>query len=280
MRSVAAIFSPLIEKRERVSNQLIHIADWLPTFASAAGIDIDGFIDGENMWNVLSEDLPSPRKELLVHLDPESPPYMAYISDMVVSGSTHRFKIVNGTTFDGLYDEWLSPPIDQSQTNSNFGKNYSAAILTSATGQVLSKYSNIHQEFVEQFRSDAQITCNGHTPPKSNSILACNALISPCLFDILNDPCETTNLASLFPKIVKQLQVKLDYYRRIAQPPRNKPANSQLDPSNFNGTWTWWDTNEDRVSTKSLGDYNYSSIRILVCALTFIYAYSHLFANR
>lgn len=37
MRCAAAIWSPLIKKPQRVSGQLMHISDWLPTFFSAAG---------------------------------------------------------------------------------------------------------------------------------------------------------------------------------------------------------------------------------------------------
>lgn len=37
VRGVAAIWSPFIKKSKRVSNQLMSIADWLPTLLSAAG---------------------------------------------------------------------------------------------------------------------------------------------------------------------------------------------------------------------------------------------------
>jgi arylsulfatase A-like enzyme len=37
VRGVAALWSPLLHSTQRVSNQLMHIADWLPTFYSAAG---------------------------------------------------------------------------------------------------------------------------------------------------------------------------------------------------------------------------------------------------
>lgn len=36
VRSAGAIWSPLLQSRERTSNQLFHISDWLPTF----GLDI------------------------------------------------------------------------------------------------------------------------------------------------------------------------------------------------------------------------------------------------
>lgn len=37
MRNIAAIWSPLIKNPKRVSNNLMHISDWLPTLFSAAG---------------------------------------------------------------------------------------------------------------------------------------------------------------------------------------------------------------------------------------------------
>lgn len=37
VRGVAAVWSPLLRSTQRVSNQLMHIADWLPTFYAAAG---------------------------------------------------------------------------------------------------------------------------------------------------------------------------------------------------------------------------------------------------
>ncbi|KAM7310768.1 putative arylsulfatase B [Ixodes scapularis] len=37
LRTTAFIWSPLLEKSRRVSNQMMHIADWLPTLYSAAG---------------------------------------------------------------------------------------------------------------------------------------------------------------------------------------------------------------------------------------------------
>lgn len=36
-RNVAAIWSPLIKKPQRVANNYMHISDWLPTFFTAAG---------------------------------------------------------------------------------------------------------------------------------------------------------------------------------------------------------------------------------------------------
>jgi arylsulfatase A-like enzyme len=36
-RTVALMWSKALQKKKRVSNQLMHISDWLPTLYSAAG---------------------------------------------------------------------------------------------------------------------------------------------------------------------------------------------------------------------------------------------------
>lgn len=218
---------------------------------------MDGPIDGKNVWSALSHDLPSPRREVLCHHD-ATVPYMAYISD--------KYKIVSGSTYKGLYDRWLSDPIDPLEQNLTFGDQYGEAILTSNAGHALLKYAiqnkeendiglnsvTISGDEVNEIRTQAQITCNGFTPPSNDSTEACHPITSPCLFDILSDPCETTNLASQLPDVLARLQSKLDYYGSIAKPTRNKPGDPKSNPENFNGTWTWWF--DELNSTANSGD--------------------------
>nr|CAD7586143.1 unnamed protein product [Timema genevievae] len=47
VRGVAAVWSPLLAKTQRVSNQMMHMSDWLPTLYSAAGTSLitDGSLD-------------------------------------------------------------------------------------------------------------------------------------------------------------------------------------------------------------------------------------------
>lgn len=226
---------------------MIHISDWLPTFAKVAGVNVDGPIDGKNVWNALSYNLPSPRREVLSHHD-EAVPYMAYISD--------NFKLVSGSTYNGYYDRWLSYPNDLSQENDNFRDYYGEAILKSNAGQAFLKYSTTNKnqsqnypeigsepittDEINEIRLQAKVSCNGYTPPTNSSVKSCNAIEAPCLFDIHNDPCETTNLAQRFPDVVNKLKAKLSYYGRIAKPIRNKPGDTRADPANFDGIWTWW----------------------------------------
>ena len=72
MRGAGFVWSPLLEKRSRVSKQMMNIEDWLPTLYSAAGgaeSDLPPVLDGNDMWKALSEDLPSPRNLILHNID-------------------------------------------------------------------------------------------------------------------------------------------------------------------------------------------------------------------
>ena len=73
MRGVAFIHSPLLVDTKRVSNDVMHVSDWLPTLYHAAGGDLDDMkikLDGYNMWNTISLSEPSPRKEVVHNIDP------------------------------------------------------------------------------------------------------------------------------------------------------------------------------------------------------------------
>lgn len=224
---------------------MIHISDWLPTFAKLAGFDVKGHIDGKNVWSTLSQNKGSPRKEVLCHHDMLAP-YMSYING--------NYKYVNGTTYDGKYDEWLSSKSNSSEENNIFGENYAQAVLSSDAGQALFKYSfsNIESEGneigyrgmtiteINELRRSSEITCNGFERPAKDSPYYCNATVSPCLFDLSTDPCEMRNLANERPDILAKLQDRVNYFGKIAKEPRNKPSDPRSDPANFGGIWTWW----------------------------------------
>lgn len=56
IRSAAFIYSPLLVQASRVSIDLIHITDWLPTLFSAANGDLgllDPDLDGIDQWSSL-----------------------------------------------------------------------------------------------------------------------------------------------------------------------------------------------------------------------------------
>ena len=73
IRGVGFVHSPLLSTKGRVSMDLMHVTDWLPTLYSAAGGDIHNLtkIDGFDMWQtLLSGSTDSPRAEILHNIDP------------------------------------------------------------------------------------------------------------------------------------------------------------------------------------------------------------------
>lgn len=245
VRSAAAIWSTTLQSRQRVSNQMIHITDWLPTFAKLAGANVRKSIDGKNIWSALSLNKGSPRKNLLCHHDILTP-YMSYISD--------NYKYVSGTTYNGQYDDWLSSNSDESEENDVFRRTYAQAILASDVGQALYKYSFAKNESnkneigiqgitipeINELRRISKITCKNVTKPSIDSPFYCNATVSPCLFDLNKDPCEIRNLAHERPDILARLKEKVDFYGKIAKKPRNQPSDPRADPGHYGGIWTWW----------------------------------------
>lgn len=226
---------------------MIHITDWLPTFAKLAGANVKKTIDGKNIWSALSLNKGSPRKNLLCHHDILTP-YMSYISD--------NYKYVSGTTYNGQYDDWLSSNSDASEENDVFGRTYAQSILASDVGQALYKYSSNKNENesnkneirnegitiseINELRRISKITCKNVTKPSIDSPFYCNATISPCLFDLNNDPCEIRNLANERPVILARLKEKVDFYGKIAKKARNQPSDPRADPGHYGGIWTWW----------------------------------------
>lgn len=106
LRGAGLIWSPLLKNRQSVSDQTIHIADWLPTLLYAAGGDVSALrnIDGINMWNVLSDNTLSKRTEVLHNID-------------IIWGSSSimvdKWKLVVGTNYNGLWDGWYGPEGDR-----------------------------------------------------------------------------------------------------------------------------------------------------------------------
>lgn len=58
-------------KQKYVSENLIHLTDFLPTFYTLAGGNIAdlGKIDGINQWQTLSENTPTNRDEILLNIN-------------------------------------------------------------------------------------------------------------------------------------------------------------------------------------------------------------------
>lgn len=151
-----------------------------------------------------------------------------------------NWKFVNGTTMDGIYDKYLG----EIQELSMLPDSYSKLVLSSRVGKALaepnaskSQKINLTLAKIQNLRKKAQISCN----EANNPIEPCNPLKSPCLFDIIADPCERKNLAKLFPETVRKLTQRMNDLVRTAAPARRIPfSDPECDPNKHKGSWDWW----------------------------------------
>lgn len=66
-------------------------------------------------------------------------------------------------------------------------------------------------------------------------------LIKVALYNITADPTEHNDLSQKFPDVLKKLQERLEFYKKTAVPPLNKPVDIQAwVVAKKNGIWTPW----------------------------------------
>ena len=73
VRAAGFIYSPMLLKDSRVSHDLMHATDWLPTLLNLIGEQnqiAKRKIDGFDMWKTFQDKEESPRTEVLINIDP------------------------------------------------------------------------------------------------------------------------------------------------------------------------------------------------------------------
>ncbi|CAG9762955.1 unnamed protein product [Ceutorhynchus assimilis] len=245
-RNVAVMWSPLIKNLKRVSNNLMHITDWLPTLISAAGLDtkLPSNLDGLDQWKSISEGQESPRSEILYNID-EVFNFGAYRQGI--------WKYLYGTTFNGEHDQWYGSIGKDPTYKYNLDKVLESPVAVALTA--LATYKQIQDKNnltvlntidIQRLRSEATITCN------KSKIIKCQPQIKPCLFNLADDPCEMLNLASQRPFILKNLQLEIEKFKKSARTPINKPRDINADPAKHNGTWIPWQSIPENYGKKEL----------------------------
>ncbi|KAL1485794.1 hypothetical protein MTO96_031744 [Rhipicephalus appendiculatus] len=222
-RAAAFVWSPLLVRRRQVNNELMHITDWLPTFYSLAGGDAAKMadLDGFDMWRSLSYGLPSPREELLYNYD------YTFANSAALRNS--RYKLVLDAT--GVFADRYNIP-----GGSRLGHDLDSLVAQSIVASVLRDfYKTKNLNFPESWRQKATLTC-GEVASANFSSDA-----SVYLFDVVADPCELNNLASMLPNVVASLEKRLEVFAAAALPVRNiVTIDSKSFPENHEGTWAPW----------------------------------------
>lgn len=248
VRGAGLIWSPLISDSARgVSNQMIHIQDWLPTLLKAVGVEnpsyLTGDIDGMDMWDVIRLGHKSPRTEMLHNIDDQ------YGNEAVRVGP---WKLLHGTTYNGQWDGWYGPSGRKNAQKSVSSRKVFDKARTSIAGRAISdlKMFTIDLTKVSEIFKLSQVQCN-ETMELRKRKGSCSLISGEyCLFNVEEDPCEFNNRANELPEKVEELKNVLRKYRMSAVPIRNKPKESKGLPIHWNYTWTnWVDLNQETSET-------------------------------
>lgn len=63
-----------------------------------------------------------------------------------------------------------------------------------------------------------------------------------CLFDLENDPTETTDVKENNTDVLTFLKGELERYRTMLVPQKNKQPDARADPKYCNGAWFTWES--------------------------------------
>lgn len=244
----ACIYSPLIKSPNRVSNDFMYVSDVLATLAGVANIKIDdNSLDSINLWETISSGAPSGRKEVLYNIE-NVRGYSALVHDgwKLVNGSEN---INNSNWFgrSGLEDVVVS------------FKSYAKDVVESEASRSL---PTLNLESVKRMRDEATVKCNAGTRTTE-----CNPLVAPCVFNIIDDPCETNNLADSHPAKLDFLVSRLNKHIDEIYTNQRKPSDPKCDPKNFNYTWTWWQ--DEEIEDNGGNVYVYVSCLVVLAAVSF-----------
>ncbi|XP_042144456.1 arylsulfatase I-like [Ixodes scapularis] len=225
VRGTAFLWSRRLKNTKRVSNQLMHISDWLPTLYSSAGGNVSdlGNIDGVDMWDSLSASHKSQRDMVVLNIN------------SVLNYSAIRvgdYKLIEGRFNKSLYDQRFETvggkrPLDDLEALMN------ECVAASALRDL---YKPEPLQFSPYWRAEAKINCSNE--PSSVDIHQDTFY----LFNIKEDPCETNNLVCEKTEAGKLNELKklLADLKKEEAKPLNKPADPAAYPECHNGIWDHW----------------------------------------
>ena len=255
--------------RGTINHELYSLVDWYPTIVEGiANISLSEAmipkypyqapprpLDGMNVWESLSTGVVSPRQEVLINLCPTTcfPSGACNIPGMGAI-RVGQYKLIHGHV--GVYYAPEAPT----------GTNVSTAFCGPRDGssQPDSFPLNTSAKLSPPFCPAGWVPPVGSTTPiiPPPDVQSCHDAegnpVTPCridgsdyltggtwLFDVVNDPFETNNIAAQNPTIVQQLLAKLMAFNATKIPQSNSPQDPASNPAKFGGVWTPWRGNPD-----------------------------------
>ncbi|XP_049860288.1 arylsulfatase B-like isoform X1 [Schistocerca gregaria] len=231
VRGVAAVWSPLLENTPRVSNQLMHITDWLPTLYAAAGGNASSLpedLDGVNAWPQLVTGFGSPRSELLINVDEVVGNAAIRLDDWkLVRGRQNSASDTGYQGSTGREDAGYTPVYTPEQ------------VLSSATGRAISSAlgNSTPAEVMLRLRAEATVSCPDR--PQQPRCAVVNGS-DVCVFNVSRDPCEAGDGAAS-EAVLSMLLERLEALSQPMLPQQDSTTYPGLaDPRRWNNTWVPW----------------------------------------
>lgn len=180
------------DRRGKSADQLMHISDWYATFTTMAGLDpsdkwvdpnttLTHDIDGVNVWPAISQGASAKTREWL----PTT--HKSLLWDQTHLDGGHMWKLVqgnetqamrfyaNGSTYDDPHNPCLTPVFKTFDCVNSVGQKGGGG-------------------------RDSCVVCTDE---------------SPCLYDVMNDPSETMNVANdpKYAEILQTMKEKLETFK-------------------------------------------------------------------
>ncbi|XP_047111614.1 arylsulfatase B-like [Schistocerca piceifrons] len=252
VRGATMVWSPLFSSAPRVSNQMMHIVDWLPTLYSAAGANASSLptdLDGVDMWDALVSGGESPRTEILLNRNDDDGYAAVRVGDWkLVKGKQYNTADTGYHGASGTEDGSSTPAYNTEQ------------LAGSLAGLAVSRLSGAAapSDVMLRLRAEATVSCPdrpqtpGCVPVSENDT---------CVFNVARDPCEQ-GASSDSPEVLTMLLERLDALSDPMLPVQDLYIEPELAmPSRWNNTWVpWTDCVEDpsyiacNVDTPASGD--------------------------
>ncbi|XP_053603795.1 arylsulfatase J-like isoform X2 [Plodia interpunctella] len=204
----------------------MHAVDWLPTLLRAVGADVPSGIDGIDLWDEITLNKVSPRNEIFDITDDTAPinysaivsgPYKLVTGDVVLSYSNYQGEDLRGVIGD--------IPL------------YNKSLKESKMFTVLEKIGKPFNVADIDLRYKMKIDCKGKERNSGSACYPQNGKVV-CLFNIIDDPCETTDISEKYPDLVKDLTERLQVELKQRIPRTHGYFDARSTPSLFNYTWT------------------------------------------
>ncbi|KAH6940224.1 hypothetical protein HPB50_026346 [Hyalomma asiaticum] len=221
-----------------IYERFFHVTDWLPTLYEMGGGSVTdlGDIDGVSHLNsFLSPGTPMPRNEVLININPVEN------NSAIIQG---RYKLVIGNCPHGS-NGWIPIPGDHQDPDGNAATRALEACRNSMVVRVLRSRGDVNPVCTEPTEplttgvaySVPAVNCG---PRSGERHTPCNSDASPCLFDVLSDPCEYNNIANEMPEVIDRLLERLEHYEETALPPGNQEPDELANPALHGNVWVPW----------------------------------------